>query len=111
MDFKVFKGKKFLCKTRTVKGIGANIGLMFKPNLKTGETLTLKLPAKRVEIHTYFVFFPIDLFFLDGNYKVIEKASMAPWRIYLPKKNARYLLEANKGELNLRIRDKLSIGN
>jgi uncharacterized membrane protein (UPF0127 family) len=111
MDFKVFKGKKFLCKTRTVKGLSANVGLMFRSYLKKGESLTLELPKKRIEIHTFFVFFPIDLFFLDEDFRVIEKASMKPWRIYLPKKNARYLLEANKGELNLRLRDKLSIGN
>jgi uncharacterized protein len=107
MSLKVYRKQKFLCNTKIVKGIGANIGLMFKTKLKKGETLTLELPKTKVEIHTWFVFFPIDLFFLDENYQIIEKASMVPWRIYLPKKNAKYLLEANKGELNIRMKDKL----
>jgi uncharacterized membrane protein (UPF0127 family) len=109
MDYKVYKGQKFLCNTKIVNGIGAQIGLMFKMSLKKGETLTLELPKPRVDIHTWFVFFPIDLFFLDENFKVIEKASMNPWKIYLPKKKAKYLLEANKGELKIELKDPLMI--
>jgi len=112
MECKVYKiekskKQKFLCRTRIVNGLWANIGLMFHRKLKAGETLTLELPARNVSIHTYFVFFPIDLFFLDEKFRIIEKASLEPWKIYLPKNQAKYLLEANKGELKIKLKDKL----
>jgi len=109
MNFKVYLGQKILCNTKLVKGIGAQIGLMFQPNLKKRDTLMLVLPNAKVDIHTWFVFFPIDLFFLDEKFRVIEKASMEPWKIYMPKKKANYLLEANKGELSLKLNDRLII--
>jgi uncharacterized protein len=107
MEKDVYLRSKFLCRTKIVKGIAAHIGLMLRRQLKKGDTLTLELPKRRVEIHTFFVFFPIDIFFLDENFKVIEKATMETWKVYYPKKPAKYLLEANKGELKIALGDKL----
>jgi uncharacterized membrane protein (UPF0127 family) len=107
--YKVYKGKRIICRTRIVEGMGAQIGLMFHRKLNSRETLTLKLPKVKVDIHTFFVFFPLDIFFLDSCMKVIEKATMEPWKIYLPKNIACFALEANKGEFNLKVGDKLII--
>lgn len=112
MNWKVYKcgkQKKLLCRTKIVRGLWAQIGLMFKPELKKGDSLLLDLPGRKVDIHTYFVFFPIDLFFLNKKFEVIEKADLDPWKIYYPKKQASYLLEANKGELKLIAGDRLQL--
>ncbi|MBN2095735.1 MAG: DUF192 domain-containing protein [Candidatus Aenigmarchaeota archaeon] len=108
MSYAVFRGKRKLCLAEMVAGIGAKTGLMFRRKLKRGEGLILKIPNCRVSIHTMFVFFPIDLFFLDARGKVVEVAKLAPWRIYLPKKKAAHLLEANAGELSVKVGDRLS---
>jgi uncharacterized membrane protein (UPF0127 family) len=107
MEKNVYLRRKFLCKTKIVKGLGAHIGLMLRRQLKKGDTLTLELPRRRVEIHTFFVFFPIDIFFLNNDLEVIEKATMETWKVYYPKKPAKYLLEANKGKLKISLGDKL----
>jgi len=114
MEFRVYRIEKsgksrFLCNTRFVRGLGAQIGLMFHKKLRKGQTLTLELPNAKVGIHTCFVSFPIDLFFLDNKLKIIEKSSLESWRMYVPKKRAKFLLEANKSELRLMAGDKLKV--
>lgn len=107
--YKLGDQRKLLCRTKIARGIMAKIGLMFKKKLEKKDSLLLELPNRKVDIHTYFVFFPIDLFFLNENFKIIEKAALDPWKIYYPKNQARYMLEANKGELKLEVGDKIFI--
>jgi len=46
----------------------------------------------------FFVFFPIDLIYLDSSGKVVEiRAKLAPWRIHTPKADSNYLLELPEG--------------
>ena len=48
-----------------------------------------------------FVFYPIDVIFLDEQKKVVEiKENFRPFRFYTPKKKARYVLELPKGSVN-----------
>ncbi|HLC74536.1 MAG TPA: DUF192 domain-containing protein [Candidatus Nanoarchaeia archaeon] len=66
-------------------------GLMFsKPK-------TLLFPFKsprRILIHNWFVFFPIDLFFLDKSRNVIEiKRRLLPFSWYKCQKPANFLIE------------------
>lgn len=105
----IYLKQKCLCKTKKVRGLGAVRGLMFRRRLPKGETLLLELPKRKVEIHSWFMFFPIDLFFLDEKFCVVEKVYLTPWKIYLPKKPAKYLLEANKGEFEIGIGEKLAL--
>lgn len=46
----------------------------------------------------FFVFFPIDLIFLDKNKKVIEiKENFRPFTIYNSSKKAMYVIECGDG--------------
>ena len=47
-----------------------------------------------------FVFFPIDVIYLNKNKKVIEmKSNFRPFTFYSPKKNAKYVIELPKGTI------------
>ena len=62
-----------------------------------------------IPLHTFFVFFPIDIVYLDKNKKVVEKTCMKPFAYYKPKNKAKYVIEFGKSiKQNIRISDKLS---
>jgi len=75
-------------------------GLMFS---KRNPNLGLIFPFNRdisISIHMLFVFYPIDLIYLDKNKKVIEiKENLKPWGFYKPKNKARYLIEVIAGKV------------
>ena len=53
-----------------------------------------------VALHMMFVFFPIDLLFLDKNRKVVEiKKNFRPWTFYTPKKKGMYVIELKSGSV------------
>lgn len=58
-------------------------------------------------IHTMFMRFEIDIYFIDENKVIYDKTSLKPWKFYRPKKRAKYIVETKKGLLNLKIGDKL----
>ena len=58
-------------------------------------------------IHTFFMRFEIDVYFLNENKVVFDKTSLKPWKFYRPKKNAKYVLETKKDELKIKIGDEL----
>lgn len=58
-------------------------------------------------IHTLFMRFEIDIYFIDENKVIFEKASLKPWRFHKPKKQAKYILETKKDCLKLKIGEKL----
>ncbi|MDO5860688.1 DUF192 domain-containing protein [Methanobrevibacter sp.] len=58
-------------------------------------------------IHTHFMRFEIDVYFLDKDKIIFEKATLKPWKFYKPKKKASYILETKKGKLKLKIGEKL----
>lgn len=62
---------------------------------------------KDSSIHTHFMRFDIDAYFLDKNKIVFEKATLKPWKFYKPTKQATYILETKKDSLKLKIGDKL----
>ena len=62
---------------------------------------------KDSSIHTSFMRFEIDVYFLDENGTVYEKTSLKPWSFYRPKKQAKYILETKKDELKIKIGDRL----
>ncbi len=66
-------------------------GLMFS---KKKNLLFVFRKEKRVTIHTWFVFFPIDLIFFDEKKKIIEtKMDMKPFSMYRTRKKVKYLME------------------
>lgn len=74
-------------------------GLMFKDNFDFGLVIITKIGSG---VHTSFMKFPIDVYFLDENKRIYETASLNPWKFYNPKRRATYILETKKGKLNLK---------
>jgi uncharacterized protein len=56
----------------------------------------LFLPRTR-SVHTAFMQFPIDVAFLDRESRVLATARLVPWRVGLPRRNCRGILEARAG--------------
>jgi len=60
-------------------------------------------------IHMLFVFFPLDVVWLDENMRVVDVQKGNPFDLLLiPKKKAKYVLELNAGS-GIKIKDKLKI--
>lgn len=90
-----FKGLMFEKKNRF------DYGLVFDFNRET---------RMGASIHMLFVFFPIDLVYLDEKKKVTDiRLSIAPWTLnYTPKKPSRFLAELPVGAAKgIQIGDKL----
>lgn len=79
-------------------------GLMLKRNI---DFAILFYNLKDSRIHTHFMRFDIDVYFLDENKIIFEKTTLKPWKFYKPQKNANYILETKKDKLKLKIGDKL----
>ena len=79
-------------------------GLMLKKDIDYALIFT---NLKDSSIHTHFMRFEIDVFFLDENKVVFEKITLKPWKFYKPKKQAKYILETKKDELKIKIGDRL----
>ena len=101
---KVLTKKSRLCKSIICKAIG----LMFSkkdPDLALVFDLVLE---RREYLHMFFVFYSIDLIFLDENKEVVEiKKEFRPFTLYFAKKSARYIVEVVAGLANVSIGDKL----
>jgi len=72
------------------------IGLILSKKIKKGFIFEFKR-EKLHSIHMLFVFFPIDILFLDENKKVIEiKENIKPFSFYSSKRKAKYFIELPK---------------
>lgn len=80
------------------------IGLMFKKDIDYGLLFILKYGSS---VHTSFMRFTIDVYFLDENKIIIDKTTLKPWKYYKSAKNAKFILETKENKLNLKIGDKL----
>jgi len=60
----------------------------------------------RSGIHTCFMSFPIAVFFLNKDWKVIEKVKLGPFESYKPKQRYEYFIELGES-----IVKEISIGN
>ncbi|AIF68999.1 hypothetical protein PAP_02895 [Palaeococcus pacificus DY20341] len=86
-------------------------GLMLKP--KINYALVFILPAEtrlNSSIHMFFMLQSIDVIFLDGDKRVVDVKRAKPWRIYVPKKAAKYVIETPNGVagyLSIEIGDKI----
>ena len=79
------------------------IGLMFKKDIDYGLIFILKYGSS---IHTCFMRFNIDAYFLDENKIIFDKVTLKPWRYYNPRKKAKYILETKENSLDFNINDK-----
>jgi len=81
--------ESILCKT---------IGLI-GTSKKQKKTLLFVFNNERIiDLHMFFVFYKIDVVFLDKNKKVVEiKKSFRPFTVYISKKKAMYVVEGGEG--------------
>ena len=79
-------------------------GLMGKADIDYG---LIFINFKDSSIHTHFMRFDIDVYFLDENKVVFEKATLTPWKFFKPKKRAKYILETKRDVLKVKIGDEL----
>lgn len=80
------------------------LGLMFKKDIDYGLLFILKYGSS---IHTCFMRFTIDAYFLDENKVIIDKTTLKPWKFYRPSKKAKYILETKENFLNLKKGEKI----
>jgi len=77
------------CKTISSKALG----LMFKRKINKALIFVFD-KEKIINLHMFFVFFPIDVLWLDKNKKVVQiKEHLKPFRIIVAKKPAKYIIE------------------
>ena len=90
--------------------LGRAVGLMFsKP---TQSAMILKFGREMpISLHTYFVFYPIDILFVDSRLRVVETAIMQPFAFYSAKKKASCVVELPAGTIKktkTKVGDKLA---
>jgi len=84
------------------------MGLMFRKDIPSDCAMifVLKNPSS-VNVHMFFVFFPISVIFLDEKKNISGLARLEPWTGYKAMKNIKYIIEMNEDAIK---KNKLSIG-
>jgi len=102
------KNKAIVRKYRKVKSIlGKTLGLMFKS--KPESLIFVFSREKIVPLHTFFMKFPIDVLFLNEDWKVVElKEDFRPFQYYRPKKKAMFIIELPEGSI---LKSKTKVGD
>ena len=76
-------------------------GLMLKSRIDYALVFILPGEARiNATIHMFFMLQSIDILFLDRSMKIVDIKEAKPWRIYTPKKSARYVIETPPGVAN-----------
>ena len=88
---KVLTKKAKLCKSHFSK----TIGLMFSKKIRDKSLVFMFNKESFVSLHMFFVFFSIDIIFLDKNKTVVDlKHNVKPFTpLILPKKPAKFVIE------------------
>jgi uncharacterized membrane protein (UPF0127 family) len=80
-------------------------GLMFEDKKKFNYALIFDFPNESrigTSLHMLFVFFPIDVIFLNNDRRIVDKATLDPFiPNYTPKKAAKYVIEMPKGKAKM----------
>ena len=81
--------------------LSQSLGLMFRKNIPPGYSMIfiLKKPSA-VNVHMLFVFFPIDVIFLDENKKIKGFSRLKPWVGYKAMEDIKYVLEMKAGTID-----------
>ncbi|MDP2750455.1 MAG: DUF192 domain-containing protein [Nanoarchaeota archaeon] len=78
------------------------LGLMFSSQKKIkNKAIVFEFKKEQiVALHMLFVFYPIDVLFLDKNKKVVETTTLKPFCLcYVPQKKAKYVIECENGSI------------
>lgn len=102
-------GKVISKRIRVCKGIVCKaIGLMFRFHVE--EPLVFSFGSmRRIALHMFFVFTPIDVIWLDAGKKVVEmKEGFRPFCYYSPAQKAQYVIELPPGIISQK---KIALGD
>jgi hypothetical protein len=92
------KGKILVNKVKYCKTIFSKAkGLMFSKRLEDEALIFIFKKEKINHLHNFFVFYPVDILFLDKDKMIIEMKSLKPFSIYLQKKRSKYVIELPGG--------------
>jgi uncharacterized protein len=86
------------------------LGLMFSKKNNNLGLIFIFDKEKLVPLHMFFVFYPIDVIYLNRDKKVVEiKRNFKPWKYYNSKKKAKYVIELVTGKAKeIKLNDKIS---
>ena len=97
IEYKKNKFNVSMCKSNT-------LGLMFRFPKNDGILFVFK-KAKYIALHTFFVFYPIDIIYLNKDKKVIKVSKrILPFTLFLKPIKCKYILEL-KNCKNLKVND------
>ncbi len=76
-------------------------GLMFRRKFDKALVFILDRETRiGAAIHSYFVFFPFDIIWLDAKKTIADMRTVGPFRlIEMPRTNAKYFIELPKGTI------------
>jgi uncharacterized protein len=75
-------------------------GLMFSRKINDFGLVFVFHENTKISLHMFFVFFTIDVLFLDKDRKIIEiKEGFKPFALYFPKKEFMYVVELPPGTI------------
>ncbi|AAL81174.1 hypothetical protein PFDSM3638_05275 [Pyrococcus furiosus DSM 3638] len=107
----VTKGKEIRIEVRFADNfIKRFLGLMFR---KPRYVLIFVLPLEtriNASVHGLFMREAIDVIFLNSNKEVVDLTVLKPWRFYVPKRPAKYIVEGPRGiieALSVEVGDRL----
>ena len=76
------------------------VGLMFHKNIKDEAYVFENKKESLTSLHMFFVFFRIDVLFIDKNKRVVElKENFKPFTLYVPEKKSKYIIELPSGTI------------
>jgi len=74
-------------------------GLMFKKDYRGVMAFVFRKPV-RLSFHTFFMRFPLDIFFFLDARLIEERLDVPPWRVVKPRRSYNLVLEAKHGVLD-----------
>ena len=80
------------------------MGLMGKKDI---DYVLVFTNLKDSSIHTHFMRFDIDVYFLGEDKVVFEKATLKPWKFHRPEKRAKFIIETKRDALKIEVGDEL----
>lgn len=94
----ILSRKYRICKSFFSKALG----LMFRSSSSHQDMLFKFDKEQNIGIHMFFVFYPIDVIWLDKNFKVVDAKTLRPFTFYNPKRKAKYVIELREGMIKKR---------
>ncbi len=83
-------------------------GQMFRKTISDDYAMIFTFKkSSSIDVHMLFVFFPLDIIFLDKDKRITGLARLRPWLGYKAMKNIKYIIEMKTGTIE---KYRISIG-